>query len=110
MSEERDTTHLEAQEKPKRTFSEEIELQGEHLVERVKDIIAQGNVRKLIIRNAEDKNVVELSLTTATIAGGMVVLAAPWLAALGAIAALVARLKIEIVREVPEGEEEAPKE
>lgn len=91
---------MSEQEKQKRTFVEEIEVQGNQLVERIKELVAEGNVRKVIIRNPDDTVLIEMSLTAATLTGGIVTLAAWPLAALGAIAALVARLKIEVVREV----------
>ncbi|MBZ0294932.1 MAG: DUF4342 domain-containing protein [Anaerolineae bacterium] len=89
----------------KKTFTEEIEVAGNQAVERVKQLVEEGNVRRLIIRNMEDDIVLEMPLTVGALAGGAIALAAPWLAALGAFAALVARVKIEIVREVTVEEE-----
>jgi hypothetical protein len=86
----------------KKTFSEEIEVAGNQVVDQVKHLVAQGNIRRLIIRNADDNVILEMPLTVGAVAGGAIVLAAPWLAALGAFAALVARVKIEIVREADE--------
>ena len=86
----------------KKTFSEEIEVAGNQVVDQVKHLVAQGNIRRLIIRNADDNVILEMPLTVGAVAGGAIVLAAPWLAALGAFAALVARVKIEIVRETDE--------
>ena len=89
----------------KRTMSEEIEVAGNQVVERVQELVKEGNVRRLIIRNPDDKVLLEMPLTVGAVAGGAIALAAPWLAALGAFAALVARVKIEIVREVDKGDE-----
>jgi hypothetical protein len=88
----------------KKTFTEELEVAGNQAVERVKELVAEGNVRRLIIKNMEDNVLLEMPLTIGAVAGGAIVLAAPWLAALGAFAALVARVKIEIVREVDSDE------
>jgi len=85
--------------KRKRTFTEEFEVAGSQLVERVKDLLAEGNVRQLRIKASDGDIYLETPLTIGVIAGGAVVLAAPWLAILGAIAALVAHVKIEVVRE-----------
>lgn len=85
----------------KKTFTEEIEVAGNQAVDRVKQLVEEGNVRRLIIRNTEDDVLLEMPLTVGALAGGAIALAAPWLAALGAFAALVARVKIEIVREIP---------
>lgn len=81
-----------------RTWIEEIEVAGGQLVDRVKEIIAQGNVRRLIIRNAEGNVLLEIPLTTGVVVGGALTLFYPLLAALGAMAALLARFKIEVVR------------
>lgn len=84
-----------------REITEELEVAGNQLVERVQELIKEGNVRKVIIRTPDDSKIVELSLTLGALGAGVALLAAPWLAALGAIAALVARVKIEVVRESP---------
>ncbi len=104
MSEEQKAPEAEMSEtqttEPKgKTFTEELEVAGSQLVERVQELVREGNVRKLIIRTADDKELLNISLTVGAIGAGVVAIAAPWLAALGAIAALVARVKIEIVRE-----------
>ncbi len=87
-------------EKPKhqRDWVEEMELAGSELVERVKSLVAEGNVRRLIIRNANNEVLLEVPLTPAVVVGGVATVMSPVLAALGALAALIARLKIEIVR------------
>jgi hypothetical protein len=99
MSEEIKTPETETSEPKAKTFTEQLEVAGNQLVDQVQDLVKQGNVRKVIVKTAEDKELFEVSLTVGALAGGAVALAAPWLAALGAIAALVARVKIEIVRE-----------
>ncbi|MFZ4814147.1 MAG: DUF4342 domain-containing protein [Phototrophicaceae bacterium] len=89
---------------PIKTVSEQIEVAGNELVDRVKQLVAEGNVRRLVFRAPDDKVMLEMSLTTSAVVGGVMALAAPWLAALGAIAALVTRMRIEIVREVEKPE------
>lgn len=83
------------------TWREEVEMAGSQLVERVKELIAEGNVRSLIIRNADDKVMLEIPLTAGVAVGGVITLVSPVLAALGALAALLAHVKVEIVREEP---------
>lgn len=101
--------------KPKRTFTEEIEVMGNQLIEQVKDLLKQGNVRQLRIKTSGGDIVLETPLTFGVVAGGAVALAAPWLAILGAIAAFVTHVKVEVVREVedtadakPAGSTDAP--
>jgi len=84
-----------------RSFTEEIEIAGHQLIETIKGLVSQGNVRRLRIR-AEDGTVfLEIPLTAGALAGGVVVLTAPWLAAIGAVAGLAAKVKVEIVRDEP---------
>lgn len=81
-----------------RTWTEEIQVAGNELVDRVKDLVAQGNVRRVILRTPDDRLLLEIPLTAGVAVGGVVTLLAPVLAALGALAALVAKVKVEIVR------------
>jgi len=93
----------------KRTWTEEIEVAGSDLVGRIKALVSEGNVRHVKIKAPGGEVYFETPLTVGVLAGGAVALAAPWLAILGAIAALVARVKIEIVREgEPEAAAKAP--
>ena len=85
----------------RKTWTEEIEVAGSQLLERIKDLIAEGQVRRLRIKAADGSLILESPLSVRAIAGGAVALAAPLLAVLGAFAALVARAKNEIVREEP---------
>jgi hypothetical protein len=84
--------------KEEHTWMEEIEVAGNQLVERVKELVAEGNVRRLILRTQDDKMIMEIPLTAGAVVGGAVILFVPLLAALGALAALIARVKVQIVR------------
>jgi Domain of unknown function (DUF4342) len=83
-----------------KTFTEEVEVAGHQLMDEVSRLISQGNVRKLRVRSKNDDVVFEVPLTAGAVVGGVVVLAAPALAVLGALAGLLARVKIEVVRNV----------
>ena len=82
-----------------KTWTEEIEIAGSELVGRIKALVAEGNVRELRVKAGGGQVIFETPLTVGVLAGGAVALAAPWLAIIGALAALVARVKIEVVRE-----------
>ena len=84
--------------KNKPEWVEEVEVAGSDLVERVKDLVQEGNVRRLIIRNANNDVLLEVPLTPVVVVGGVATIINPILAALGALAALIAKLKIEVVR------------
>ncbi|MBJ3763701.1 DUF4342 domain-containing protein [Maribius pontilimi] len=83
----------------KKTIVEEIEVAGNQLVDRVKELAKEGSVRRLKIVADDGDVFLETPLNIGLAVGGVVVLAAPWLAILGAIAAMVSKVKIEVERE-----------
>jgi len=95
---EQPSTNGAAPAKDETPWIEEIEIAGSQLVERVKELIAEGNVRRLILRTQDDDLIMEIPLTAGAVFGGVVTLFSPLLAALGALAALIARVKVQIVR------------
>jgi len=70
----------------------EFRVRGENLVAKIKEIIHQGNVRRIIIKNDEGRTLLEVPLTLGVVGA---VLAPVW-AALGALAALAADLRIVV--------------
>jgi hypothetical protein len=80
-----------------RTFTEEFRVSGEKVVEKVKELIREGNVRRITLKNDEGKTLIEIPLTLGVI--GTLLL--PVWAGIGAIAALVANLTIAVERTVP---------
>ncbi len=93
-------THTSEQE---RTLREEFRVSGEAVVAKVKELVREGNVRRIAIKNDEGRTLLEIPLTIGVI--GTVLL--PVWAALGAMAALVAKLTIAVERVVPEPVDEA---
>lgn len=75
--------------------TEEFKVTGEELLKKVKEIIAEGNVRRLTVRNKDGKDLVVLPLTLGVVGIAL----APVLAAVGAIAALVTECTIVVERE-----------
>ena len=76
----------------------EARTEGGELVDRVKELIKEGNVRRLIIKKQDGILLMEIPLTAGVAVGGVFTILAPVLAALGAMAALLAKVKVEIVR------------
>lgn len=76
----------------KEKTTEEFNVRGNEVVSKVKEIISEGNARRIIIKNNEGKSVMELPLTI----GLLGVLAAPYLTAVGAIAAVLSSCTIEV--------------
>ena len=93
-----------------RTLNEDIEIAGSQLIDKIKSLIAEGNVRTLRIRAESGQVFLEIPLTAGAVAGGVVVLTAPWLAAIGAIAGLATRVRIEIIHNPEENETVAQSE
>jgi hypothetical protein len=95
-----------------RTWWETIKVEGGELLEKVKGLIHEGNVRRIVIRQ-NDRSVAEFPLTVGVVGA----LAAPILAAVGALAALLTNCSIEVQRAVvvdgaeptPAPADEAPK-
>ena len=77
---------------------EEFEIKGKDLVERVKELVREGNVRKLIVYKSDGSVLMEVPLTASVIAGSAMLVLAPVFAALGAAAAFLAEVKLEVVR------------
>ncbi len=83
--------------KSQNTWNEEIVIAGNQLVDRVKQLVAEGNVRRLIIRKSSGETLVEIPLSAGVAVGGVFTVMAPILAALSALAALLAEVKIEVI-------------
>lgn len=101
---------MDEREGTRRTFVERLEVTGGELVDRMRDLLADGNARRVIIRDNDGEELLSAPLTFGVVAGGLITVAAPLLAAIGALAALVTRVKLEVVREVDEAsaQEAAP--
>lgn len=76
---------------------EEFKVTGEEVIKKVKEIVAAGNARRIIIKNEAGESIVEIPLTLGAI-GALIV---PTLAAVGAIAALVTKCTIVVVKKEP---------
>ena len=74
---------------------ERFTVSGSNLVEKVKELVRQGNIRRVRLIH-EEKTLIDIPLSIGAPAAAVVVLAAPLLAALAAIAALVKECTIEI--------------
>ena len=76
------------------TANDTYEVEGDDLLSKVKEIIHEGNVRRIIIKNEEGKQLIEVPLTVGVV--GAVLL--PVWAAIGVIAAIVTSASIEVER------------
>ena len=78
-----------------RTWWESIKVEGGELLEKVRSLVREGNVRRIVIRQGE-RSVAEFPLTVGVVG----TVAAPMLAAVGALAALLTNCTIEVQRAV----------
>jgi hypothetical protein len=81
-----------------RSRTEEFTLNGDEVVAKVKELINEGNIRRLIIRTEDGRTLVEIPLTVGLVGSALAVAVAPVIAAIGALAALVTRLSIIVER------------
>ncbi|MCW4018111.1 MAG: DUF4342 domain-containing protein [Candidatus Bathyarchaeota archaeon] len=73
---------------------EEFTVSGSDVVDRVKELLHEGNVTRVIVKDEKDGTLLEIPATVGVI--GVVI--APWLAALGVIAALATKCRIVVER------------
>ena len=89
-------------------MNERFTVAGKDLVEKVKELVHEGSIRRVRLIH-EDRPLIDIPLTIGAPAAAVTVLAAPLLAAIGAIAALVTNCTIEIEKlEEPEDKQEQP--
>ena len=72
--------------------TEEFRVEGEKLIAKVKELLHEGNIRRIIIKDKEGKTVMEIPMTLGVVGA----LIAPQLAAIGAIAALITEATIVV--------------
>ncbi len=78
--------------KQKKNSKEEFKLAGSEIIDKIKELIHQGNIRKIIIKNEDNKTLIEIPLTLGIVGAAL----APVLAAVGAIAALVTKMTVVV--------------
>jgi uncharacterized membrane protein YvbJ len=74
--------------------SEEYSVSSDNLIERVKELLHEGNITRIIVKNEMGDVLLEIPATVGVIG----VVFVPWLAALGAIAALATKCKVVVER------------
>ena len=80
---------------PQRT--QEFTISGDQVVAKVKELLHEGNIRRLIIKNEEGRTMLEVPLTLGLVGAALL----PVLAAIGAAAAIATRCTIVVERDEP---------
>lgn len=75
-------------------MSVEFKVKGKELLKKIEELIREGNIRRIIIKDADGKVFIEIPLSIGVIG----VIAAPVVTAIGALAGVVANFKIEIIK------------
>ena len=75
-----------------KTRHEEFKVTGGEIIDRIKELIHQGNIRRIILKNEEGRTLIEIPLTLGVVGAAFL----PVLAAVGAIAALAASMTIVV--------------
>ena len=81
-------------------FVEEVQVFGRDLVDKVRDLIHEGNVQRIVVKDEHGNTFIEIPVTVAAVG----VIAAPVVAGLGAIAAMVAKFTIVVQRVPPKSQ------
>ncbi len=85
-------------EQNEKSTHESFKVSGDEILSKVKEIIKEGNARKIIIKNDKDEIIMEFPLTI----GAIGVVLAPIFAAVGTLAALVTNCTIEVEKRINE--------
>lgn len=78
-----------------KTHSEEIHVSGDELLSKIKELVHEGNIRRVVIKNENGHTLIDIPLTLGVV-GALFV---PQLAAVGAIAALITKGTIIVEKE-----------
>jgi len=85
---------------------EEFKLNGGELIDKIKALVHEGNIRRIILKGEDGKTLLEIPLTLGIVGAAL----APTLAAIGALAALVAKLTLVVEKEETNNQEKEEKE
>ena len=83
---------MKEEKKTGKTRTEEFKVSGGEILNKVKELIHEGNIRRIILKDEDGKTFLEIPLTVGIIGAAV----APVLAAIGAVAALVSKLTIVV--------------
>ena len=95
------TANTEAQTSTEQKVTvEERKISGDDLTAKVKELIHEGNIRRIIIKNEDGRTLIEIPMTVGVIGGAIGAALFPVIAAVGVIGAMVAHLTVVIERQV----------
>ena len=92
----------------KQAFTEELKIKGSELVGKVRELIAEGNVRKILLLRENGDVLFEVPMNAGVAVGGVLTMMAPVLAGLGAAAALLSNVRVKIERTDKDEDQSTP--
>ena len=88
----------DTQDQQAQVHTEEFEISGDQVVAKIKELIHQGNIRRIILQTNQGNTLFELPLTIGLTGGVLITVLAPMLAAVAALAAVITKLKVKVER------------
>ena len=79
------------------TRTEEFKLEGGKVLDKIKELIHQGNIRRITLKNEEGRILIEIPLTLGLVGAALL----PVFAAVGALAAVVTRMTLVVEKTEP---------
>lgn len=89
----------------KHTTTERYEVNGENLLSKVRELIHEGNVRRIILNRDDGTTLIEIPLQAGVVITVLTAAMAPALIAIGAIAAVVSKVTLVVERETDDTED-----
>lgn len=80
-------------------FVDRLEVAGDQLVRTVRSLVTDASVRRVVVKNATGRTLVDIPLTLGLAGGTAMVILAPFVAALTVVGATIAKVTIEVERE-----------
>ena len=80
------------------SWTERIEVASEQVIDTLKKLISEGNVRRVTLRKSNGKKLISVPVTAGAAIGGVAVFAAPMITAIAAVTALVTKVTLDIER------------
>lgn len=92
------------------TKHEQFTVDGENLLAKVRELLHEGNVRRIILKREDGSTLLEIPLQTGVAVTVVTAVFAPVLVAIGAIAALVSSVTVAVERDEVDGADDGPAE
>jgi hypothetical protein len=83
------------------TFTQRIEVAGGEVVDRIKALLKDSKARRVVLRDADGKQLIALPLRVGLAGGALTVWMAPVLAAVAAVGGAAARFRLDVERTAP---------